>query len=272
MPRLGFGTSSYAQVSRARVLDVIQDRAWDKFSSGEIMPKNTATRKNFLLYSQDVSQSNWTKSNTSIPNNTIEAPNNTSTAQAITGAANTSVRETKQTVNIVAGTTYTYSVHIKAGNFSHVRLFITDGSVVRSQDFNCSTGAVGTSHNLSSAGVLVRALDNGWFRFSITFQCVTSSEEAPIGTFAMAANNTTNVQVAVSGTVLINVWGQQFEESSIATGYISTAASAKTANTALQDLNSLWDFDGTNLMPEASPSAEGHWELNGDGDIIPKNV
>ena len=76
----------------------------------------------------------------------------------------------------------------------------------------------------------------------------------------MAANNTPSVQVAVGGTVLMHVWGQQFEQDITANAYIPTAASTNTAADAnLNDVNSIWDFDGTNFMVQADPSDEGFW-------------
>ena len=64
--------------------------------------------------------------------------------------------------------------------------------------------------------------------------------------------------------------GQQFEQDIQANAYIATSNTTKTAATALVDVNSVWDFDGTDLVVEADPSDEGFWEapdnivLNGD--------
>ena len=36
------------------------------------------------------------------------------------------------------------------------------------------------------------------------------------------------------------------------------------------DNNDIWDFDGANIMPAATPNEEGFFETDGDGNIIPK--
>ena len=113
-------------------------------------------------------------------------------------------------------------------------------------------------------------MDDGWYRVAITFQALNSSEGGQIRVYAMAANNTPTVNVAVADTVLIYIWGQQFEADAEVTGYIVTTTEARTATTTLTDLSKTWDFDGNDIMPEADPGAEGTWELDGSGDLTPE--
>ena len=251
-----------APAGRAPALAVVDSGVFDQFASGEIAPLFTVTRTNSILYSQDVSQSNWTKSNVSVDSSEVAAPNDTITAQAITGAANTSSRKTAQTLSLVAGLTHTYSAYVKAKAFSHVRLFINDGTVEYRQDFNITAGSAGDDG--AGSNVLrqsIEKIDENWFRVALTAQIQNSNDNATFGVLSMAANNTPSVQVAVGGTVLMHVWGQQFEQDITANAYIPTAASTNTAADAnLNDVNSIWDFDGTNLMVQADPSDEGFWD------------
>ena len=271
MPRIGMGMPIAAPTGRAPALSIVDNGVFEQIVSGEITPEFTTTRTNLTIYSQDVSQNTWTKSNVAVDGTAVEAPNNTTTAQAITGSANTSSRKTSQTIALTAGLTYTYSAYVKAVAFSHVRLSINDGTVEHTQDFNitnASNGSTGAASNVLRSEI--EKLDNNWFRVMLTIQCQNSNSDATYGVLSMAANNTPNVQVAVGGTVLMHVWGQQFEQDIKANAYIATSNTTKTAATALVDVNSVWDFDGTNLVVEANPSDEGFWEapdnivLNGD--------
>jgi hypothetical protein len=274
MPRMGMGMPIAAPAGRAPALAVVDNGVFDQFTSGQIAPQFTVTRTNSIIYSQDVSQSNWTKSNVSVSSDEVAAPNDTITAQVITGTANTSSRKTSQTLSLIAGLTYTYSAYVKAKAFSHVRLFINDGTVEYRQDFNITAGSAGddgTGSNVLRQSV--EKLDENWFRVALTAQIQNSNDTATFGVLSMAANNTPSVQVAVGGTILMHVWGQQFEQDTTANAYIPTAASTSTAADAnLNDVNSIWDFDGTNITPEANPSDEGFWQVNGDGDLVPQDV
>jgi|TARA_R110000824_G_scaffold61382_2_gene163231 hypothetical protein len=273
MPRMGMGMPIAAPAGRAPALAIVDDNIFNQIVSGEITPIFTTTRTNVTLYSQDVSQSNWTKSNVAVDGTAVEAPDNTITAQAITGTANTSSRKTSQTTAITAGTTYTYSAHVKARAFSHVRLSINDGTVEHTQDFNITAGTAGDdgagSNSLRNSIVKI---DNNWFRVAFTIQCQNSNSDATFGVLSMAANNTPNVQVAVGGTVLMHLWGQQFEQDITTSAYIKTVDASKGAAATLTDVNKIWDFDGINLTPEADPSEEGFWQTNSDDDLIPKDV
>jgi len=261
MPRMGMGMPLAAPAGRAPALSIVDNGVFEQIVSGEITPEFTTTRTNLTIYSQDVSQGTWTKSNVAVDGTAVEAPNNTITAQAITGSANTSSRKTSQTTALTAGLTYTYSAHVKAVAFSNVRLSINDGTVEHTQDFNIANGGNGSKGTASN--VLrseIKKLDNNWFRVMLTIQCQNSNSDAIYGVLSMAANNTPNVQVAVGGTVLMHVWGQQFEQDIQANAYIATSNTTKTATTPLVDVNSVWDFDGTDLVVEADPTREGFWE------------
>mgnify|MGYP001132379908 FL=1 len=207
MPRMGMGMPIAAPTGRAPALSIVDNGVFEQIVSGEITPEFTTTRTNLTIYSQDVSQSTWTKSNVAVDGTAVEAPNNTTTAQAITGSANTSSRKTSQTTALTAGLTYTYSAYVKAVAFSHVRLSINDGTVEHTQDFNitnASNGSAGAASNVLRSEI--EKLDNNWFRVMLTIQCQNSNSDATYGVLSMAANNTPNVQVAVGGTVLMHVW------------------------------------------------------------------
>tara|TARA_R110002049_G_scaffold293697_1_gene478855 strand:- start:329 stop:1480 length:1152 start_codon:yes stop_codon:yes gene_type:complete len=258
MPRLGIGMPLSASQTRASVL-VIDDPLFESFGGNDIAINYTATRTNSTLYSQDTTQSQWVKTSTGIEGTLYEDPNGGTTGNAITGAASNSTKFIHQVQEIVAGETYTYSAHAKAGNLGFIRLEVSDGTTTYSGDFNLnSNGASGNTTRIISNSV--RDMNNGWYRVAITFQALNSSEGGQIRAYAMAANNTPTVNVAVADTVLIYIWGQQLEADAEVTEYIVTTTGARTATTTLVDNSKTWDFDSNDIMPEADPDGEGSWE------------
>ena len=258
MPRLGIGLPLSAPQNQAAGL-LIDDPLFESFGVQDIAINYTATRTNLILYAQDTTQSQWVKTSTGIEGTLYKDPNGGTTGNAITGAASNSTKFIHQVQEIVAGETYTYSAHAKAGNLGFIRLEVSDGTTTYSGDFNLnSNGASGNTTRIISNSV--RDMNNGWYRVAITFQALNSSEGGQIRAYAMAANNTPTVNVAVADTVLIYIWGQQLEADAEVTEYIVTTTGARTATTTLVDNSKTWDFDSNDIMPEADPDGEGSWE------------
>jgi len=267
MPRNGLGMPITSSSVGGAVINV-DDVLWESFGSNEIAINYAENYTNIILHSQDTTDAEaWTKTNTAIDSTLYEAPDNSTTANAIksssTGQKNYKI--TQSNLSVTAGKTYTVSVHLKKENLGFARLKWTGGTARRT-DFNLTTGAVTNTSNVIRTQV--DAMDDDWFRCSITFVATTSS--GSIKPFAQLVDNDGTPNIAVSGIVLIYVWGFQLEENIEASPYIVTTTEARTATETLNDLSSIWDFDSANLMPEADPDSEGVWEvpanivLNGD--------
>jgi len=257
MPRLGIGLPLSASQTQASVL-VIDDPLFESFGGLDIAVNYTATRTNLTLYAQDTTQSQWVKTSTGIEGTLYEDPDGGTTGNAITGAASNSTKFIHQVQSVTAGETYTYSAYIKKAALGFAILEVSDGTTTYSGNFNLTGGAVATTTRLITSAIDDRS--NGWYRCSITFQALNSSEGGQIRAYATLADNTPTVNVAVADTVLIYIWGQQFEADGEPTDYIVTTTEARTATTLLNDLSKTWDFDSNDIMPEADPDAEGSWE------------
>ena len=269
MPRQGLGHSSVDIYNM--VTPGTDDPVWRNKTSGQLMVGYQQTRSNFVLFSQDATDAEaWTKQNTAISTTLYEAPDNSTTANAIksntTGSKNYYLQQ--QSLSVTAGKTYTASVHLKKGALGFGWLRAGDGTTDYSAAFNLNTGAVtNTSQVLSTS---VDAMDDDWFRCSVTFQAQNTSSNGNVIVFAQidATDNTPNV--AVSGVELLYVWGWQLEENSEMSAYIVTTNAARTTTETLNDTSETWDFDSADLMPEADPDDDGVWEilanvvLNGD--------
>lgn len=284
MPRMGIGMPLVASSTGEAAIIIVDDEFFESFDSGDISLNYTQFRQNDVLYSQDTSNAAWVKTESAISGTLFEAPDNSSTANAITGSANNNAKFLAQDIGILAGTTYTLSVHLKKQNFGFGRVKASDGTNTYFADFNLTTGAVGTTSGLISSGSF--SVDStlgggGWFRCRITFQATaghgekTAQDSAAPGsvTFqALSADNNTTVSVAVGGTILMYTWGFQLEQDIEETAYLPTTGSVARVTTVLADNHKAWDFDGADSMPEADPDGEGAWEVNSDGDLVPQGV
>ena len=259
MPRMGIGMPIVSETSEAAVL-AVQDFVFLNDVSGELTPVDTSSRTNKILQSQDLKQSTWTKTNSAIASDLYEAPDNSTTANAIQNDA-TSDEERKVTAThaIVAGETYTLSGHFKKGLYNFVKLYHSDTAVAFSAFFNITTGAVsGASNTLSTS---FDKMDDDWIRCSITFQATTTGNGGLILSAAPTSSSTSASIATGADQDLIYVWGMQLEEDSRPTAYIvTTNAVVNVATNELNDVSNVWDFDGTDIMLEVDPENEGAFE------------
>ena len=269
MPRIGLGIPIISDTQSGPIM--IDDLLWESFDSNQISINYQETRSNFVLHSQDATDTGaWTKTNTAIDSTLYEAPDNSTTANAIksnnTGERTYSLKQ--ENLSVTAGKTYTLSVHLKKENLGFAQVRFADGSVQYRSHFNLTTGAMTNAAQVISNSI--DAMDDGWFRCSITFQAQNTVSDGVAVVFAQSVAGNSIPNVAVSGIVLLYVWGFQLEENVEPSAYIVTTTEARTATTTLNDTSDVWDFDSANLMPEADPDSEGVWEvpanivLNGD--------
>ena len=254
MPRLGMGMPIVSDVSSAPVV-AIDDFVFLNDVSGELTPNSTAVRKNLLLQSQTF-KTTWSTNNATIPNDLFKAPDDSLTAQAITatssGASNVYAQ---QVVATTAGETYTYSTHVKAGANGFVLLLFFDGSTSRIAYFNADTGSVGSPGNIISTHF--QKLDDDWRRVSITFQADSTTSSSFVRIYSAAASGSTGTGAAFdAGTELLYIWGAQLEEDSRPSNYMVTTNAAVTVAAIFGDVSEVFDFDGTDIMLEASLSKD----------------
>ena len=277
MPRLGMGMPITASSEGAAAL-VVDDNFWLNDVSNHITPDFTGTRKNLLVQSQTF-KTTWTLNNAAIPNDLFEAPDNSTTAQAITatssGASNVYAQ---QVVATTAGETYTYSAHVKAGANGFVLLLFFDGNLSRTAYFNAATGAASNTSDVLTTSF--DKMDDDWVRVSITFQNTVTTSSSFVRIFPAAAAGSTGTGAAFqAGTELIYVWGAQLEEDSRPSEYLVTTNTAVTKAVPLVDFHDSWDHDvdgdgvkTNDITIEADPDGEGVWDVDANGDLIPLDV
>jgi len=277
MPRLGMGMPIVSDFQEAAVL-AVDDFFYLLDVENEITPDFTGNRTNKLVQSQTF-KTTWTLNNAAIPNDLFEAPDNSLTAQVITASsAGASAVYAQQVVATTSGETYTYSVHAKKDSAGFVSLQFGDGTTTRKAWFNLSTGAATNTSNILTSSF--DKMDDNWFRVSITFQADATTSSSFVRIFAASIAGSTSTSASIdAGDELIYIWGAQLEEDSRTSAYLVTTNAAVTQAISLNDLSSIWDYDldgdgvkTNDITPEADPDAEGVWEVDGNGDLIPLDV
>lgn len=207
-----------------------------EIGSGNLFTSWTLTqpsRTNKLLQSESFNTT-WTKTNLTITENAVIAPNGLTVADSLVPTAVNGSHNIQQLVATIAavGTMYVYA---KPNGYNWIA--IENGGQVAY--FNISTGTVGTV----SAGTASIRLDNNGYYLCI-FTCTAVNTKSNI--YVASANST--ITFTGNGTSGVYLWGSQFQLGSYATPYIptTTAAVATSLGEFLQ--NTTGGPDGSRCM------------------------
>jgi hypothetical protein len=125
---------------------------------------------NLLTYSEQFDNAAWVKTNATVENNVIVAPDGATTADKIIASATSSVEHsTQQTIAIVSNQE-TFSVYVKAGEYDYVMLRTNIGGSWDAGGviFNLASGTVGsTGTGIDFAQI--QSVGEGWYLCSITY-------------------------------------------------------------------------------------------------------
>jgi hypothetical protein len=188
------------------------------------------SRTNLATYSEELSnRARWVSSPTgSETADATAAPNGSITADYIYGSNPSGGIVYKfQNYTLTANSTYTYSVYAKKADTDWIALrsYNFDAPTNCYAWFNVSNGTVGSITGGPPDSTSVVALDNGWYRCSLT---VTLGADAA-GGFQIHVPEADAITTYSAGqTVGVYLWGAQLEAGSFPTSYIPTSGSAVT--------------------------------------------
>jgi hypothetical protein len=185
---------------------------------------------NLALYSEDFSNADWGKTNTTITANAITAPDGTSSADKITDTSASGIHNLANApTGNPSGEAYTFSCYIKSGSLSAARLnFATSSGNFVSMSLNLITGEtnITTGGDYSNAYGSAKHISNGWWLAQIT---ATVGADVAWGSIYGSQIRTESPYLtqsyAGSGKSLY-VWGAQLEALPFATSYIRTEGAA----------------------------------------------
>jgi hypothetical protein len=182
----------------------------------------TAGTNNLEKWSQGAFSAHWShnlSSNVTITDNSLVAPDGTTTASQFTANANTSGAWSNPVVP--ANVTVTVSVYMSYVSGATTWQVGTDKANVR---FNVQTGAF-VGQSTSGGGILVgyniENVGSGWFRFEVTY--INPTAGAAFTLYSQSGSTSTT----------IGVWGAQSEIGSSATGYVPTSGATAYGNDQL---------------------------------------
>ena len=218
-------------------------------------------RTNLVTYSEDFSNSAWTKSNSTIATTTeTVSPDGTENASKLTVIA-VQYSGLYKTLD-AASNKYSMSIFAKKGDKDW--LYFIDGAGTTSVAwFNISDGTLGT---ITNGTATINNFGNGWYRCTYSDTNNNSNVYFQIG---LADANNSNTPSSGGHSY---IWGADKEVGSFPTSYIPTSGSTVTRNQDIftrDGIGSLINSEEGVLFVESklfeeTPSADRHFILKGD--------
>jgi hypothetical protein len=222
------GAGKGTRVNKEGLIEVVEnDRPRIDYldsEDGVFLLEKSAT--NLVTYSEDFSQSYWSKVRSTITSNQIISPDGTLNADLLT-ATDTSENYCQQNVSsTVSGSKQTASFFVKKGtsDFCHILLWDVSNDGVR-QWFDLTNGIKGSSTSFGS-GISVDSSQminygNGWYKCIVVFNNSNTNVRIRIS----ASNYNEGTTSSVGKTIYI--YGAQLE-SGYPSSYIPTQGSIQT--------------------------------------------
>lgn len=189
-------------------------------------------RTNGFTRSEELDNSVWVKTRSSISANDTTAPDGTATADKLVedGTAASTHIIGRSTPTLTDDTDQSYTFFAKAAERTEVRARIKGkDNVNRTVWFDLSAGTVGTTSNATGR---ITALANGWYRCEIVADS-NNGGTTPDVSIAMGSGSET-VTYNGDGASGLHLWGKDFEtDQPFASSYIQTVGSTVTRNAEL---------------------------------------
>ena len=193
--------------------------------------------ENLVTYSEDFSDSSWTKTAATMEGGHT-APDGTASAYKLIEDTTDSVHRTFQTATASVSPSASISVFVKYSGRRYVLIRFADQSVGRWYDL--LSGTLGGTYLGTPNDSSIELIGNDWYRITLSH---TSNAQARCE-FWVSDTESINSYTG-DGTSGVYIWGAQLETGSVATSYIPTSGGDAAARTRAADDLSI-DPDSTN--------------------------
>ncbi len=225
-------------------------------------------RTNLLTYSNDFSNPNWNKINSSISQNTTLSPYNVLNSSSLIENTSSGIHRVLKPQSIITNNFYTITFRIKKiSNNRNAELIVIGGQNFISTTFDLETGLVIIDGDLmgtvfSKKTNITSKLDSaGFYNLGISFY-ISSATLIQSGIGLINTSNGLNVYQG-DGVSGVYIFGGQLEQGAYPTSYIPTLESTVTRNADVISRNNIYK---NGLIT----SAGGTWfvELNNNVPLI----
>lgn len=203
--------------------------------SGEGWTPNTqvdpgGVEANLLLWSEDLTQTSWTKTNASISSNVTTDPLfGAQTADTVIPTTTNSTHYVAQVFPCFEALNYTYVVYVKPAGYHYgiIELDQGNGNYVNVA-FDAAAGTLlagGQTGDAVLIGTAINSAGNGWYRVAITGAFPTATTLTAI---LQVADNSENTSFAGDGSSGLYAWGHQVKHGIDIPAYCYTGASYAT--------------------------------------------
>lgn len=189
-----------------------------QLNQGELQPYYRTGTYNLLQFTEAFENAVWVPAGVSVQANVAAGPFGGATAdRVVPNTGSLQFRELQQNFNTVAGITYTFSKHLKAGGYRYVQII---GSVAAfgsfAINFDLQTG-VETRFSAGSSTVVGRSitrLEDGWFRVSVSVTALSTVSGRMAVNIVPEANSGRGVFWTANGVSGVLFWGAQLVQGS----------------------------------------------------------
>lgn len=220
---------------------VARSNAYDYDSDGVLRPiglllEPSAT--NLLLYSEQLDNAAWIKTNVTVTPNATTAPDGTTTADKIVESAVAGIHEVNQAYFIPTDTYASAKILLKKAERNYAVIRLSGNSKRAACVVDLTTGAYTVTNwmNTLNTSVSVALRPDGWVRVVLTSQSNyatspgwTSITVSPADSFVDATSvGSSGYSYTGDGVSGIYMWAAQVENNSYATSYIQTTSAQVT--------------------------------------------
>jgi hypothetical protein len=193
-------------------------RMLDKSGNGNHVTASADTRRPIFraLYNQaqrteEFNDAYWTKTDVTVTQDQIAAPDGTVTADRINvSATNASHFVTVLLPNAVVGKNYTKRLYVQKGTHDFIQLLLGGNAfgVNAWANFNVNTGVVGTVGTAATASI--EDVGNGWYLCTVSANATSAVAAAYTFSVVPSATATRNQSWLATGNETLFVWGADY--------------------------------------------------------------